>query len=403
MTSLRFLELRWLLQAEGGVVVFCRTIAFGFRVAAYLYHEAKKSLCAKQVRMFNSLNWSSYNAATLAFLNDNPAAQIIVATDTLSVGFDSPNIKTVVIFGETMDTDDYLQKVGCIRISRPAQSSQLFSASAITYLSRMAVANAKIVLEGKTKPVKSSHASPKVPQLSTNMARLIVAPCKVEELNKTYDNPISDIPCTCSTCSMISPPSCRSAQCSCTGCSPEPHEETPHTAKKQSTKGLARLSAEEKQHGQDVLTKLRDRLWQAAMLYSLPPTVVMPDTTISHILSHHKKVHHLGDLQQLTLNPHLVHHQKELLPTVLQLQNDFKEIWVQKKAKRMGEGRARGSVVDKGDSSEEVLGESDKSELDESDQAEPDIIVPEGFYSKLDDLEAKSVDVVPRITVEIRI
>ncbi|KIJ64810.1 hypothetical protein HYDPIDRAFT_175331 [Hydnomerulius pinastri MD-312] len=233
MASIRFPELKWLLEAIGCVVVFCRTIALGFRVAAYLYCEGQKSLsCNKQVRMFNSLNWSSYNEATLAFLNDDPSAQIIVATDTLSVGFDSPNIKTVVIFGETMDTDDYLQKAGRIRISGTVESKP----SAIIYLSNTAVKNAKEVLASKPKASKNSRTGTTGPHLSANMARLILAPCKVKELNETYDNPIMDIPCKCCTCSKSPSPSYQPDKCDCSGCVPEPDSGKPIIAAKKTSK-----------------------------------------------------------------------------------------------------------------------------------------------------------------------
>ncbi|KAF9247257.1 P-loop containing nucleoside triphosphate hydrolase protein [Melanogaster broomeanus] len=196
LSRFRFEELKWTLYVDGGTVIFCRTIAVGFRVAVYLYGEGKKDLsCNKRVRMYNSLNWASYNSATLAFLNDDPTAQIIIATDTLSVGFDSPHIKRVVIFGEPMDTDDYLQKVGRIRISTlPANlngsdASQrqllMLQPSAITYLTPSAIGNAEDIIVGQPKTGKKSGHGSKGPQMSANMARLILAPCKVKELDST--------------------------------------------------------------------------------------------------------------------------------------------------------------------------------------------------------------------------
>ncbi|KIJ58459.1 hypothetical protein HYDPIDRAFT_190803 [Hydnomerulius pinastri MD-312] len=281
VAGFHFPELKWLLGVSviGCVVIFCHTIALGFRVAAYLHRESLKDpQCKKQVRMYNSLNWNSYNATTLVFLNDDPMAQIIIATDTLSVGFDSPNIKLVVIVGDILDTDDYIQKVGRIRVTvSSTEDAPDTLPTAITYLTKNAVTTATAIVDGK-EPKKAKGSRAKGPQMSANMARLILASCKVKQINLTYDNPANDPMCTCSTCSSVSssPPRPQDfSHCTCSGCSPEPVSEqtTGMSTSKTSRKGLARLTKEERDHGVKTLVALRDEIWKAAQLYSLPPDI----------------------------------------------------------------------------------------------------------------------------------
>src|ERR1700683_1751142 len=65
------------------------------------------------IRMYNTLNWPSYNTETLGFLNNNTNVQIIIATTTLSVGINSP-VETVVIFRHFISPEDYVQMMGGI-------------------------------------------------------------------------------------------------------------------------------------------------------------------------------------------------------------------------------------------------------------------------------------------------
>ena len=76
----------------------------------------------KRIRLFNSLNWASYNSETLGFLNNNQESSITIATDTLSVGWDSKYTQNAVLLGETDDVDEFVQKIGCIGRNHQAVS-----------------------------------------------------------------------------------------------------------------------------------------------------------------------------------------------------------------------------------------------------------------------------------------
>lgn len=83
MKSINFPELDWVLTDDEKTIIFCSTIAFGFRIICYLWRMAKHTGFAnpeQRIRMYNSLNWPSFNTETLGFLNNNKDAQIIIAT-----------------------------------------------------------------------------------------------------------------------------------------------------------------------------------------------------------------------------------------------------------------------------------------------------------------------------------
>jgi hypothetical protein len=105
LASHSFPELDWILDEGDNTVIFCKTISLGFRVAAYLWRQAKVRKMARidrRIRLFNSLNWPTYNLETLGFLNNNEDSSITIATDTLSVGWDSKYTRNAVLLGERM-------------------------------------------------------------------------------------------------------------------------------------------------------------------------------------------------------------------------------------------------------------------------------------------------------------
>ncbi|KAI1783743.1 P-loop containing nucleoside triphosphate hydrolase protein, partial [Ganoderma leucocontextum] len=140
--AFRFPELDWVLQEKRKVIVFCPTIRVGFRVAVYLLEQKKAVVTVdEQIRMYNSLNWDSYNSETLRLMQTNPCPRVTIATDTLSVGIDIENIQDVVLYDFTLpaNTDDILQKAGRIRDGRKGASR------AIIYLPRSAMETAQAV------------------------------------------------------------------------------------------------------------------------------------------------------------------------------------------------------------------------------------------------------------------
>ena len=142
MKSVNFPELVWVLTDGQNIIIFCATIALGFRVVCYFCLLAKRPNFTdrdKRIRMYNSFNWPSFNSETLGFLNNNPEAHIIIATDTLSVGINSL-AETVVIFGLPSSLEDARQKIGRIRKPRS-------NARGIIYMPRGSVVTARNVVE----------------------------------------------------------------------------------------------------------------------------------------------------------------------------------------------------------------------------------------------------------------
>ncbi|KAI0349330.1 hypothetical protein OH77DRAFT_1415283, partial [Trametes cingulata] len=116
--SVTFPELDWVLEGERRIIIFCRTIAVGFRVALYLWQRAADWPDRDQrIRLYNSLNAASYNCATLGLLRDDSPARVTIATDALAVGIDAPNTDDVVLYDHELpnNTDTILQKIGRIR------------------------------------------------------------------------------------------------------------------------------------------------------------------------------------------------------------------------------------------------------------------------------------------------
>jgi len=58
----------------------------------------------------------------LGFLNNNNNAAITIATDILSIGWDSPNTEDAIILGEPDNVDEFVQKIGQVGQNAPAES-----------------------------------------------------------------------------------------------------------------------------------------------------------------------------------------------------------------------------------------------------------------------------------------
>ena len=94
----KFPQLNWLFDEQQKSLIFCPTIALEFR---YLWRVAfSRQLNPKKlIRMYNSLNWPSYNTETLDLMHNNPHLKIHLSTDCLCVGFNCKHIRNVVIMG----------------------------------------------------------------------------------------------------------------------------------------------------------------------------------------------------------------------------------------------------------------------------------------------------------------
>ena len=323
-----FPELDWLLGEHDNTVIFCKTISLGFKVACYLWAKASNLPNRKKhIRMFNSLNWPSYNSDTLGFLNNNQQSSITIATDTLSVGWDSKFTRNAVILGEPNDIDEFLQKIGRIGRNRAAVPSP----RAFLYYSRGALSSARAIVDAVDKSgsttshltdiqdgnstgdtaKKSKRKAPTKDALESimdiTMARLLLAKCISKAIDEPYDNPIEDIPCMCKSC-CDNPPVPRRHRCNCSGpqCNPEntPGFSVERLAKNSSSSipkppRAQAMSRELRAYGTRRLEELQWQLFESAdeSKYSyLAPSAFLPPAAIKDILDHFHLIKTTSDL-----------------------------------------------------------------------------------------------------------
>jgi len=191
-----FPELDWILDEGRNTVIFCKSIHLGFRVACYLWRCANAKHLPnldKRIRLYNSLNWLSYNTETLGFLNNHEDATITIASDTLSVGWDSQWTEDAVVLGEPEDVDEFVQKIG--RIGRNWAAG--LKPRGILYYTRSALATAQKVVDQPQASLEPTRQTPQLntakkkkeePTMDISMAHLLLSICKPKELDKQYEN-----------------------------------------------------------------------------------------------------------------------------------------------------------------------------------------------------------------------
>ena len=229
-----FPELDWVLDSGENTVIFCKTIALGFRLACYLWWRAKSkdfSDLPSRLRLFNSLNWPSFNTTTFGFLNNNQSSSITIATDVLSIGWDSKFTRdAIIILGEPKDVDELVQKIGRIGRNRAVVPNP----RAFIYYTRSALATAASVVSQELPARRSTGKAPTHldETMDISMAEFLLAHCKPKVLNTLYDNPVEDPPCKCSRC-ISDPPTKAPVRCHCSGidCMPESTRPQPEQAK----------------------------------------------------------------------------------------------------------------------------------------------------------------------------
>jgi superfamily II DNA helicase RecQ len=227
-----FPELDWVLRENGHTLVFCPSIRTGFRLAVYLWHlDPRRAVVDKTIRLFNSLNSTSYNSKTLQLLQENDPGKITIATDKLSVGVDIPNFETVDIL-DPLDLDDLWQKGG--RVGR--DRNQVKSPKVIVYIPTYKMAALEELVSdtpeggnvgdnGRRKKSRGRQTKRSMQgDQDEGLARVVTAKCPVVALDEEYDNPTSDPPCSdnCTTCSQLKQTqSDRTPHgCQCSGCHP---------------------------------------------------------------------------------------------------------------------------------------------------------------------------------------
>ncbi|KAF6744772.1 P-loop containing nucleoside triphosphate hydrolase protein [Ephemerocybe angulata] len=180
ISGVSFPELDWLLDCKENTVVFCQTISLGFRLTAYLWRRGMAKGMAdlpSRIRMFNSLNSADFNQKTLGFLNNNESSSIKIATDVLSVGWDSPWTTNAVLLGEPDDLDEFVQKIG--RAGR--DRTKVSHPRAFLYYSKTSTTTAEKLLKATE---SSTRMRVEGTAMDISMARFLLAPCKSASLNE---------------------------------------------------------------------------------------------------------------------------------------------------------------------------------------------------------------------------
>ncbi|KAI0713538.1 P-loop containing nucleoside triphosphate hydrolase protein, partial [Earliella scabrosa] len=219
-----FPDLKWVLAKGRKTVIHCRTIVAGFRLAIYLLQHLPAGCdSTKRVRLYNALNWPSYNAETRRLMLEDDDAQIIIATAAFMVGIDLPNIADVIILGPLQSADEHVQWEG--RAGRDPRV--VADARCITLVTKKTMQTARDVCAGKVpRGGKATGGKKATAVMDLSMARLLCAECVSAEQDVLYDNPPSETPCSCPGCSrsqalMSSLPPWR---CDCSGCDSDPEE-----------------------------------------------------------------------------------------------------------------------------------------------------------------------------------
>ncbi|KAF7973928.1 hypothetical protein HWV62_13990 [Athelia sp. TMB] len=341
MRSLNFPELDWVLTDDQKTIIFCSTIAFGFQVVCYLWRQAQLINFAnpeEHICMYNSLNWPSYNKETLGFLNNNPDTQKIVATEALSVGINSP-MQNVVQFGLPRSLEELVQKFGRIRANEG-------NARAILYIPQKSHAKARKVLARKCTPqdgvleaeledsddeetqessgvgdgklvatqlgsekednraadgAAEKKTEKKTKPMDVGVAKLVLAECIPELLDKEFDNkPGMDPICKCKTCHAL--PTASTARsiddCICSGCQPEDKPKQKRAPRTKQTNTIP--------EGTGILTTAM-RTDNSTSTRLLVPSTILPDQTINALLDSLFTFNKIEDVAAIIAPNHHLH------------------------------------------------------------------------------------------------
>lgn len=166
-------------------VIYCRTIDLGFRVAVYLWNLLEPGEHRlKQIRVWNSLTSSSYNAETLQLFRDDPKTTTIIATIAFGMGMNVCNIKDVVNLGLPDTINALVQQDG-----RAGRDPEL-AACGRTFIEPSVVATARDALglsppkKAKTKTKKQQSKAAEATEIARRKAKMAKAH---ETLNKLDD------------------------------------------------------------------------------------------------------------------------------------------------------------------------------------------------------------------------
>jgi hypothetical protein len=272
-----FPELNWVITSNRSTLIFAKTISLGSRIHSYLYRKSPPGSWDQNIRLYNSLNWDSYNAETCKLLAGIPGSssycQIGIGTDTLSVGVDMPVIADRLIIRDVEDSDEAFQKWG--RLGRLKKLG--YHSRGIVYTTALAIESAKQALAAAKVEAQAVAAAlaagrkPKTYALETadlSWPTMFCAKCKTKAQYKLYNQGVIDEPCTWAACTADPlQPFDLDGPCNCSGCVPEnisPLVKPPPPATILSTIPPAdRISAVARAHGEVVLTGFRKDVWRA--------------------------------------------------------------------------------------------------------------------------------------------
>ncbi|TEB21749.1 P-loop containing nucleoside triphosphate hydrolase protein [Coprinellus micaceus] len=350
LSGVSFPDLDWVLTSGRTTVIFCKTINLGFRVASYFWRQARaKGMEEMQskIRLFNSLNAPLVNKETLGFINDNKDATIVIATDVLSVGWDSPAVSDAIVLGVPLDLDELVQKWG--RVGRDV--TRVKDPRAYLYCPKGTFSLAQKVIDENTSGAKGKSAST---QMGLSIAQFIRAECKTENLNIQYNNPVVDAPCLCPRCEARPRPD--TSQCLCNGPRCKPESDAPsglETTPKGPAKARARpgegISKAMSQLGHLKFLAVQTEIFNAEQEHNLmlPPYYYLPDPVISGLVKAVYSIESMDDvvtyLDNSRANPRqvLLKYKERLFTCCQELLSLFSEIRAQEKVARASKKAAK--------------------------------------------------------------
>ncbi|PIL25360.1 hypothetical protein GSI_13250 [Ganoderma sinense ZZ0214-1] len=378
----KFPDFRWILDERRKTVIFCRTIALSFRLACYLLHLSTSS--PSPIRLYNSLNWPSYNTRTRELMRNDPNIYIIIATASFMVGVDLPNIQDVILVQEPENADEWVQWGG--RAGR--DSSLVKDARVITYVTKKGPKTAQSLLEGDSSGSSASAVQTakkgSTPAMDVSSAKVIIAQCKVAAQNELYNNPARDEPCTCATCTVHPRPPLP-IPCKCSGCTPEastmnvpPQKPSGKTNPVPRSKRLTRVM---RRHGTQRLEKLREEIYDSledsASSRALPPTVYLPQPVITSLLDNFALLLTVDDLRALLLGrTYVLPHINKLWLALQALRPEFDDIRIkaaeERKRKAAEKAAQHAAAASKSTMTPEELEAAMQAVLDEDSEESDD-------------------------------
>ncbi|KAJ7705658.1 P-loop containing nucleoside triphosphate hydrolase protein [Mycena metata] len=364
-------ELDFILKDGRATIIFPKTISLGSKIYSYLQGKCPTKDRNTHIRFYNSMNFDSHNATTRALLENpdiNAGCQIVIGTDTLSIGIDMPVRQDAIIIGDIEDADDFVQKAGRVGRNRRLVNN----ARVIVYVTPAVRTAAEKALRSKDSPLPPKSLPPDL-----SMAELIVAPCKVKAQDELYENPLIDAPCKCKSC-IADPFPTRRTSCNCSGCVPEVLAAIPKPPRPSkpidTVKKRLRITKLQRAHGTERLVAFGREVWREAdisITSFLPPEAFLPATLIQKILDLYPTLTSQEAVSNLIKShKRLENHHTRLYSILRELKPEFAKISADRKAE-LAAAKAAKKKVEAMESDEGTGSGSDKEETAAEPEPEP--------------------------------